>query len=422
MARVLWLGDAGCSTGFATVTHAIGDRLVTQYGHDVHVLAVNYKGDYVETSMKLYVPTIKDTKDTRGASRILEMIDKVRPEIVISLNDPWVLAKLLFKNRYDQSFALARYAPILAYMPIDGENYPLVTTTIADLVKKLPALEGAQTAHPLLMPVVMSKFGNTTYPQAPLVYHGIDTDYFQPASVRQITLEDGTVVKSKRDARRTLGLPPDCILAVRVDRNSARKNYADTVKALAQVMRVEPKLHAWLHCQDDDPAGVDLNLLVSRFPDVQDRFHWPGGFDTISGWDREMLRLVYTAGDFFVSTSGGEGFGLTLGEALSMGLPVIALNVSAITEVVGPGGILLDPAGVYTPLSGQDNWLPDIPAFSTAIHRLVNSSGARKTLGAQGRAHVVANFSWDEAALGFDSLITATIQNASGALVAGGTA
>ena len=35
MARVLWLGDAGCHTGFGRVTHAIGERLVRDYGHDI---------------------------------------------------------------------------------------------------------------------------------------------------------------------------------------------------------------------------------------------------------------------------------------------------------------------------------------------------------------------------------------------------
>ena len=46
MARILWIGDGGCTTGFGRVTHAIGDRLVRSYGHDVHVLATNYDGDY----------------------------------------------------------------------------------------------------------------------------------------------------------------------------------------------------------------------------------------------------------------------------------------------------------------------------------------------------------------------------------------
>ena len=234
-------------------------------------------------------------------------------------------------------------------------------------------------------------------------------------------MSDGTVIRSKTDAKRALQLPPDCILAIRVDRNSLRKNYADTVRALAEVMRKEPKLHAWFQCKDEDSAGIDLNLMVSRFPDVQDRFHWPGGYSTVIGWNQNDLLTVYAAADLFVSTSGGEGFGLTLAEALAMEVPVVAMNVSAITEVVGPGGILLEPERTYVPLSGQDNWLPEIDSFVWAITQLVNSRGQRRKLGQAGRAHVLANFSWDDAAARFNELITAVIQKTSGQLTAGGT-
>jgi hypothetical protein len=40
MSKILWIGDAGCNTGFAKVTHSIGERLVTKYGHDIHVVAI----------------------------------------------------------------------------------------------------------------------------------------------------------------------------------------------------------------------------------------------------------------------------------------------------------------------------------------------------------------------------------------------
>lgn len=413
MARVLWLGDAGCTTGFGTVTHAIGDRLVDDYGHDVHVLATNHRGDHWPTSMKLYVPTLRDGRDTYGTSRFLELLGKIAPDVVISLNDPLIILRHLFKNPRDPELMLARFAPIISYTPIDGANYPEVVTKVPELVSGLTPMQGANTVTPMLEPVVMSHFGLSAFPNASVVYHGVESDFFTPLKNRPITLANGQVIKTQRDAKRLLQLDPDCILAVRVDRNSLRKNYADTVLALAAAMRKEPKLHAWFHCKDEDAAGIDLNLFVSRFPDVADRFHWPGGFDVNHGWDREMLRAVYAAGDFFISTSGGEGFGLTLAEAASMELPIIAMNVSAIPEVVGPGGILLDPARTYVPLSGQDNWLPDVAAFTDAVLRLVQSKGLRRTLGEAGRKHIV-HYTWDEAARRFDTLITGVVQKASG--------
>jgi glycosyltransferase involved in cell wall biosynthesis len=268
----------------------------------------------------------------------------------------------------------------------------------------------------------MSKYGNTAFPDAPLVYHGVDTDTFQPVADKPVTASDGSVIRSKADAKRLLQVPDDCTLAVRVDRNSLRKNFADTISAMAPAMRRNPDLYLWLHCRADDPAGVDLNLFVSRFPDLEDRIKWPGMYDNSQGWPVENLIAVYAAADFAISTSGGEGFGLTLAEALAMKVPVIAMNVSAITEVVGPGGILLEPERTYVPLSGQDNWLPNVDAFTDAIEQLVKSRGKRRTLGEAGRKHVVDNFSWDEAARRFHELITGVVQKTSGAPApAGGT-
>lgn len=412
MARVLWLSDAGCTTGFGTVTHAIGDRLVTDYGHDISVLAVNYRGDHWPTPMKLYVPTLRDARDTHGTSRFVEMLAMVMPEVVVSLNDPLVLARHLFKNPRDPQAHLARTAPILAYLPIDGINYPQTVLRLPEFVARLEPVTGG-TEKPQLVPVVMARHGNLAYPEAPLVYHGVDTEAFRPVATRPLTMSDGTVVRSKGDAKRKLEIPPDATLIVRVDRNSLRKNYADTVAALVPVMRRDPKVHAWFHCDSEDAAGIDLNLYVSRYPDVMGRFHWPGRYSNNIGWKTEDLVAVYNAGDVFVSTSSGEGFGLTLAEAAACGLPIVAQNVSAIPEVVGPGGILLEPERTTVPLSGQDNWLPNVEAFTVAIDQLIQSRGARRELGEAGRKHVTETFSWDQAARRFDALINAVTEKTS---------
>jgi glycosyltransferase involved in cell wall biosynthesis len=118
------------------------------------------------------------------------------------------------------------------------------------------------------------------------------------------------------------------------------------------------------------------------------------------------MNVLMSAFDIFVSTSRGEGFGLTLAEAAASGCPIVAQNVSAIPEVVGPGGILLEPKDTFTVPSGEDVWLPDIPAFTDAIERLYHSKGLRRDLGTAGVEHVRKSFSWDAAARAFDKYIT----------------
>jgi glycosyltransferase involved in cell wall biosynthesis len=124
------------------------------------------------------------------------------------------------------------------------------------------------------------------------------------------------------------------------------------------------------------------------------------------------MNAVYSAADLFVSNSRGEGFGLTLAEAAMAGVPIVAQNVSSITEVVGPGGRLIEPSQRITVPSGEDVCLSDIGAFTEAIEELYLSAGARRDLGKAGRKHVLSSFSWDEAAQKFHAVIERTVQTA----------
>ena len=389
MTKLLWLGDAGCHTGFARVTHAIGERLVRDYGYDIHVIAANYTGaDPWPTNLKLHVPTVKDPVDILGQSRYVELIGKVEPDAVVILNDPNVIIDLLGRNKYDPNLVLLRARPILTYIPIDGINHPP---------------EWAPVLHKFSKVVAMSQHGQRELGEGTeLVYHGVDHDRFFPVSAkRPLMLSNGKVVRSKTEAKRAFGWEPDEFIVLRVDKNSGRKDYPATWRALVPFMHRHSNVKVHLQTEERRSAtGTDMHALMSRDPETHRRFYFPNPetFDSFAGWPEEDLVALYNAADVFISTSRGEGFGLTIAEALACGLPVIAQNVSSIPEVVGPGGILVEPAGLITTPSGKDNWLPDAEGFTAALERLYNSRGLRRDLGAAGREHIVATFNWDTAA------------------------
>ena len=120
--------------------------------------------------------------------------------------------------------------------------------------------------------------------------------------------------------------------------------------------------------------------------------------------DNEQMAGLYSAADLFISTSMGEGFGLTIAESLACGTPVIAQDVSAITEVVGPGGVLIPPASPFTVPMGQEQMFRTSrrsPMRSTISISVVASgetwnrrTGTRRTV-----------FPWDVAARRFHALI-----------------
>lgn len=396
MSKVLWLGDAGCHTGFARVTHAIGERLVRDYDHDVHVLATNYDGGIPwDTNLKLYVPTTKDRQDIFGQSRFIELLGLIEPDVVVMLNDPNIVLELLGRNKYDPQMVLLRYRPLLAYLAVDGFNHPP---------------EWAPALHKFSKVVAMSQHGQREMGEGTeLAYHGIDTDRFYPVSKdRPVTVSNGKTAKSKTECKNLFGWNADDFVVLRVDKNSGRKDYPATWKALVPFMHANKNVKVHFHCVDRRVGeGIDMQAMFSRDPDTHPRFALPNpkSFDSFRGWAEADLVALYNAADVFVTTSRGEGFGLTIGEALACGVPVVAQNVSAIPEVVGPGGILIDPAGEITTPPGKDLWLADVPAFTAALQRLYQSKGLRRDLGQKGREHVEKSFSWDATASLFNGWI-----------------
>ena len=407
MAKVLWLGDAGSHTGFARVTHAIGERLVSDYGHDVHVLAINYDGgDPVDTNLKLHVPTTKVQSDIYGQSRFTELLAKIEPDVVVMLNDPNIVLDLILRNKYDIQHILLRYRPILAYVPIDGYNHPRAWF---------------DALHKTTRPIAMSQHGQRemTVPVEPdgdlkvpdLIYHGVDHDRFFPVDLKHpLKLSNGETIRSKTEAKKQFGWDKNDFIVLRVDKNSGRKDYPASWKALVPFMHRHKNVRVHFHCQGDGlEHGLDIKSMLSRDPDTNERFSLPNNLNTWYGWPEEDLVALYNAADVFISTSRGEGFGLTIAEALACGVPVIAQNVSAIPEIVGPGGILIEPSRETTVPSGKDQWLADIDAFTAALERLYNSAGARRDMGQKGREHIIKTFSWDDAAASFDRHITELI-------------
>ena len=253
MSKVLWLGDAGCHTGFAKVTHSIGERLVRDYGHDVHVLAVNYDGGIPwDTNLKLYVPTTKVPKDIYGQSRFIELLERVEPDVVVLLNDPNIVLDLIGRNKYDPQLILARYRPLISYVPIDGHNHP-------------PGW--GKALHSVTELLVMSEHGQREM-GGKIVYHGVDGDRFHPASLKDpVTLSNGKVIRSKREAKEAFGWSKDDFLVLRIDKNSGRKDYPATWKALTPFMHRHPNVKAHFHCQGSNLAhGLDMRAMFSRDP------------------------------------------------------------------------------------------------------------------------------------------------------------
>jgi glycosyltransferase involved in cell wall biosynthesis len=313
--------------------------------------------------------------------------------VSVVLHDPAAVWQYLFSNPYDPDQRLLE-RPVLAYCPIDGYDYP------ADWLEILPQAVNL---------VAMSEFGHRTFRPSGLVPHGVDSDAFYPVSDDTPILIEGRELTTKADCKGALGFDPAKFLILRVDTNTGRKDYAATIKATAPFLETHRDVAMHLHAATHPASpGVNIPQMLNRYDLLDGQVTTSAIADPNIGWDERELLVLYNAADVFISTSRGEGFGLTLAESLACGVPVIASNVSAIPETVGPGGVLIESDRRITVPAGQDLCLPDIEAFADALERIYTNEVWRTELGVKGRKHVTDSFNgWGNAVDRFHDFIEA---------------
>ncbi len=80
------------------------------------------------------------------------------------------------------------------------------------------------------------------------------------------------------------------------------------------------------------------------------------------------LAAAVAGADVFVLTSGHEGFGVPVMEAMMLGVPVIANEAGALPEVVGDGGLLVDANNPYAVADAVSRLLGDAELRATLAH------------------------------------------------------
>jgi len=122
-----------------------------------------------------------------------------------------------------------------------------------------------------------------------------------------------------------------------------------------------------------------LLLVGSDEEDYSDRFQELLG-DRLTNFrcnlSTEAPELFMAGSDIFCLPSFREGFGLTLIEASSCGLPVVATRIYGVTDAVvhGTTGLLTQPG--------------DSQEIASALRQLLDSEDTRFSMGASGRARV----------------------------------
>ncbi|AFY86340.1 glycosyltransferase family 4 protein [Chroococcidiopsis thermalis] len=132
-------------------------------------------------------------------------------------------------------------------------------------------------------------------------------------------------------ARQGIDKETFCLLNVGV--NHPRKNISNILQAVAFLVQKGLPIQFW-------KVGSDFNTEQKEFIQSHNLTKWIKYFGKP---DKSTLIQLYNAANVLIAPSLHEGFGITILEAMACGTPVITSNASAMPEVVGDAGILVNP-------------------------------------------------------------------------------
>ena len=195
-----------------------------------------------------------------------------------------------------------------------------------------------------------------------IVYPGYNSEVFRPAKIEHRILSD------------TFNLEPGYILYVGTI--EPRKNLVTLLEAyrlLGQRGITAPLVLC-------GPMGWKSESFLTNLKTLRST----NAVRLIGYVDEQWLPLLYSGASCFVFPSLYEGFGFPVLEAMACGCPVVSSGVSAIPEVVGGAGLLLDDPR-------DENLLAE------AVSRVLEDQDLRAQLRAEGIKQA-SHFSWRKTA------------------------
>lgn len=392
MAKILLWGDGGCTTGFGRVTNELCTRFV-ENGHEVHVLGINFRGEltppFDKVPYRIHIPTKHDPTDFYGYSRLVELIVTLEPDIFIMFNDIPIIAECVEQlNRLN-----SRPATVI-YTPIDCINLP-------PSWGKTLSLSNSFITYTEFAKAELRKISPRPIEVA---YHGMDHADFYPVSRENpspVRLFTGDLLPaySKQEIKAANGMAEDSFVILFADRNSPRKNLPGFFSAVAPFMHRHPDANIWIHAKLTDQGG-DVRDFVDRFG-LKERVWITPDLDSFNGISDAELNTLYNLADIKISTSLGEGAGLTNMESIMAGTPVIAQDFSATREMLGDGALYAQVGYIWTTPRGTDSAFPVLEDYDTHLEEFYHNHSLREQLIRDGREYM-GRFKWDDAVSVFE--------------------
>jgi glycosyltransferase involved in cell wall biosynthesis len=309
MAKILYCGDCAVQTGFGRVAENVLPMLSKE--HEVVVLAVNWWGDPHDLPYRMY-PAMPGGNDPFGTHRIVEVLQKEKPDMVLAVNDIWILNNLWnVAKRVKEELGFKWYG----YFPVDSYGF------FPDVFKECQEWDGMGT---------YTQFGLEEVRKAgcdmpcDVIPHGIERkDFFK---------------MDKTACREEFKIDPDQFIVFNGNRNQPRKRIDITIRGFLKFAVDKPDAKLWLHMGAKD-QGWDIIPLFKRM--ARDMGIDPTGrmiltsrqFDVTRCLPVDALNRAYNCADVGVNTCIGEGWGLVNFEHAATGVAQIVPDHTSMKEI-----------------------------------------------------------------------------------------
>lgn len=298
--RLLIVGDFVKHSGFARVNEALSWHLREQW--DIGVLALNYKGDACPQQLMYRLYPAHLGGDLHGIGRIADVVRVERPDAILLVNDPFIAGAYLEALGDD-------HPPCVLYTPVDG------TSLMRQHGESLNGFDQV-IAYTQFGANVLAHAGCTA-PMA-IIPHGIDLELFQPVP--------------QADARRVTGMPADTYAVLILDRNQPRKRLDIAFEAFARFAEGKPETVKLVYLGAMIDAGWDIEAMAEDLCIADRLVKVARDVRPLAGIHHQQLKYVYSMCDVKLSTTSGEGWGLTTMEAMACGLANIVPDFAALGE------------------------------------------------------------------------------------------
>jgi len=391
-----------------------------------------------------------ELSDRYGALSLNNVLEQLKPSLVWSLGDPWMLQSLVARRTKIQ-------CPIIAYLPADGGPLP----TMAEYTPVAAGWAEVMETIDCIVPLVPSGYQlfKEAFPNANIsdpIPCGVDLDIYRPISQEE---------KNRNKVMLFKILPSDRLM-MSVGRNQQRKHIVANIAAMHFLFTGHYTTcgtcggytlwdRNYTLAKDIGPAGkckwcgdsehqipgiprgnlryymhIPLDEMADdsyRIPYVLRQFGLLVGNSTDTqfimtnkmlrsghGLSEASMSCYYATSDVFALPSFGEGFGCPLLESIACGTPVITPNYSAPPDFVGKAGRLVKVGYQWCePQTSYWRGMVDLDAWTGAL----DTSLYKDPISKEACLEVAKQYSWEDIAKKWIILLERWIKSGESAMI-----